>query len=95
VAGSRSPRLRVAISPRTAYVRERRTFSIRVSAFSRGKRRAERRAVVTFGGRRVRTNSRGRARVSIGFNAAGRYRAVATQRNRRAGYSAWVTVRAR
>ena len=76
--GRRRPRLRLTVSPRR--VRVGRSVRLRFSVRSAG--RPVRRATVRIAGRSVRTNRRGRARLTTSFGSARSYRARAT----RSGY---------
>jgi hypothetical protein len=76
-ASTASARLSLAVSPRVAAVGCHR-FAFRVTSRSRTVAGAR----ITFGGGRVRSDSRGRATMRVCFHRAGRYRARAT----RSGY---------
>jgi hypothetical protein len=82
-------RLSLAVSPRRVAVGCHR-FAFRVTSGSRAVVGAR----ITFGGGRVRSNSRGRAARRACFQRAGRHRARATKRGYR-GAAAGVTVRRR
>jgi 6-phosphogluconolactonase (cycloisomerase 2 family) len=95
------PRIRLAVSPRTAIARRRTTFSLRATTRERrerrerrGRSRGVRGAVVTLAGARARTDGRGRARLVVRFPRSGRYTARAASRGTLAG-SATVRVLAR
>jgi hypothetical protein len=86
VAGAKTKKLKLSVTPRTAVVGDPARFAFRVT--SRGK--AVSGATVTFAGKRVRTDRRGRAPVSARLARVGRSTARATKRGYRA---ATVTVR--
>jgi hypothetical protein len=80
------PGLRVSVRARSTGPRVR--LSVRVTRLGRGVRRAG----VEFAGRKARTNRRGRARLVVRFNRAGRYRVLARKGGRR-GLSRWIRVK--
>jgi hypothetical protein len=84
----RRPHLRMRVRPTKSDTGERTTFKFRV----RSKGRAVRRATVRFAGERVKTNRRGKARLSLTLHRRGKHTARASKR----GYvSARRAVRAR
>lgn len=68
---------RLVVSPRRARVGRATTFTARILAAGKG---CTRHALVRIGGRRVRTDARGRARVAVTVHRAGAHRATAKKR---------------
>ena len=81
---SRLPLLRLTVRPRDIRMRPAR-YSFLVTAVLRGRRRPVRNAVVFLGGRRKRTDRRGRARFTVLLRRAGTHRAMASARGFRTG----------
>ena len=70
---ARRPRLRLSVTPRRGRVGRTTTFRFRARS---GRRRCVKRALVTFAGRRVRTDRRGRARITVRLGRSGTRRVV-------------------
>jgi len=84
------PRLRLAVSPRRARVGRRTRFRFRVTTRRAGRTRPVHHALIRVGARRVRTNRRGAATITVRFGHDGRRRVLASRR----GYTG-ATVRVR
>ena len=76
--------LRLAVSPGRVRAGRRVRVGFRVTRVDGRRRGAVRRAVVRLAGRQVRTNSRGRASMTVRFRRAGRREVVAKRRGLRA-----------
>jgi YVTN family beta-propeller protein len=81
------PKLLVSVKPRRVRAQRPVTLRVRVSKRRAGKRVPVRGAVVRAGGKRVKTNRKGRARVrkANGFQQARRHRVRATRKGHRRG----------
>lgn len=84
--------LRVSVRPSRVLAGSRTRFRFRVTTLEAGRRRPVPSATVRFGGRRVRTDRRGRASLVVTLRRPGRYRAIV---RRRAGPVGVATVRTR
>ena len=76
--------LRLSVRPGRVPAGRRVRISFRVTTVTRGRRRAVKSAVVRLAGRQVRTNSRGRASVTVRFRRRGAREVVAKRRGLRA-----------
>jgi hypothetical protein len=79
------PAIALRVEPRRVRARQRVRLRFSATTRSGSRRRPVRRALVRIAGRRVRTNARGRAGVTLRFDRARRVTAVATRPRLRAG----------
>jgi sugar lactone lactonase YvrE len=84
IVGRTAPHLALSVRPKSAVAGKRTRFRFTVYGVSDGKRTRVARAKVTLGGKSVRTNSRGRAGLTVRFRRPGRK----TARASRSGFSA-------
>lgn len=80
-------RIRISVSPRRVRAGGRVRFSFRAFTTAGRKATPVSRATIRFAGRRLRTNVRGRAHVTMRVHKVGVRRVVATRRGLRAGHS--------
>ena len=90
-----SRRIRLSVNPNRARVGRRKRFSFRATTIANGRRVAVRKATVRFDGRKARTNSKGRVRISGTLSRRRVYRARATRKGMRSGKASVRAVRGR
>jgi hypothetical protein len=92
VAGASAGAIHLTVSPARAVVRRRTRFTFRATTVVAGRLVPVAGATITFAGRRLRTDSHGRARVTVALRAVHAYAAVARKAGLRLGRT---TVRTR
>lgn len=88
-------RIRLSVKPHRARVGRRKRFSFRATTIANGRRVAVRKATVRFDGRKARTNSKGRVRISGTLARRRVYRARASKKGMRSGKASVRAVRGR
>jgi SMP-30/Gluconolactonase/LRE-like region len=89
------PRIRLTVRPRRIRAGKLRRYRFRATVRRGGRRRPLRRALIRFARRRVRTNRRGRASLTLRLRRLGRRPASARRRGYRAGRTYVRVLRAR
>ncbi len=91
--GRAAPKIRLSVSPGRVPTGRRIRFSLRATHLSSGRRRPVSGAAISFAGRRLRTDPRGRASMVKRFRSGGRYRPRASREGFRPGRAAVRVIR--
>jgi hypothetical protein len=82
---AKGTKLGLAVSPKSATVGVKTTFTFTVTGFAKGKRVAVKGVQVSFAGTKRKTDKHGRAKLTKSFSSAGKRKAKATRRGYRSG----------